>query len=203
MGLHSTVRSCLGSKSITQHLKNLWDLILKHPALSQSKVKQNYHPDSEALINKQINMELYASYVYLSMSAYFARDDIALHGLSKRFRAASSEEKEHAEKLIDYQTMRGGRVTFREIAKPSSNDWGTALEAALASLELEKTVTEALNALHKVADENHDGQLTDFIEGEYLKEQVEAIKEIADLVTKMKRAGDGLGLHVIDKELMS
>merc|ERR1712098_314291 len=98
--------------------------------------------------------------------------------------------------------MRGGRVTFREIAKPAS-DWGTALEAVLASLELEKAVTEALNALHKVADENHDGQLTDFIEGEYLKEQVEAIKEIADLVTKMKRAGDGLGLHVIDKELMS
>merc|ERR1712215_580273 len=187
--LFSTVRCCLNISTSTK--------------MAMSKVKQNFQPDCEALINKQINMELYASYVYLSMSAYFAQDGIALHGFSKRFRAASSEEKEHAEKLIDYQTMRGGRVTFREIAKPSSDDWGTALEAVLASLELEKTVTEALNALHKVADENHDGQLTDFIEGEYLKEQVEAIKDIADLVTKMKRAGDGLGLHVIDKELMS
>merc|ERR1712112_512858 len=166
---------------------------------TMSPVRQNFATDSEALINKQINMELYASYVYLSMSAYFARHDIALHGFSKRFREASAEEKEHAEKLIDYQNMRGGRVTFKEVAKPTTDDWGTALEAVLASLELEKTVTEALNAMHKVADENHDGQLTDFIEGEYLKEQVEAIKEIADLVTKMKRAGDGLGLHVIDK----
>ena len=93
-----------------------------------SKVKQNFHDDSEALINKQINMELYASYCYLSMSAYFGRDDIALLGFAKRFHEASAEEKEHAEKLINYQNMRGGRVVFREIAKPSCDEWGTALE---------------------------------------------------------------------------
>ena len=32
-----------------------------------SLVRQNFHEECEALINKQINMELYASYVYLSM----------------------------------------------------------------------------------------------------------------------------------------
>uniref|UniRef100_A0A452RIE5 Ferritin heavy chain n=1 Tax=Ursus americanus TaxID=9643 RepID=A0A452RIE5_URSAM len=32
-----------------------------------SQVRQNYHPDCEAAINSQINLELYASYVYLSM----------------------------------------------------------------------------------------------------------------------------------------
>merc|ERR1712226_567287 len=126
-------------------------------------------------------MELYASYVYLSMSAYFARDDIALHGFAKRFREASSEEKEHAEKLIDYQCMRGGKVVFREIAKPSSDEWGTAMDAIEASLELEKTVNEALLNMHKTASDYNDAQMTDFIEGTYLGEQVEAIKEIADL----------------------
>ncbi len=35
--------------------------------MSQSKIRQNFHSNSEAFINKQINMELYASYVYLSM----------------------------------------------------------------------------------------------------------------------------------------
>uniref|UniRef100_A0A2K5QWM0 Ferritin heavy chain n=1 Tax=Cebus imitator TaxID=2715852 RepID=A0A2K5QWM0_CEBIM len=34
---------------------------------SPSHVRQNYHQDSEAAINRQINLELYASYVYLSM----------------------------------------------------------------------------------------------------------------------------------------
>ena len=60
---------------------------------------------------------------------------------------------------------------------------------------------QALLELHKVASANDDAQLTDFLEGEYLKEQVEAQKEIGDLITKMKRAGDTLGLHIIDKEL--
>merc|ERR1712168_1565251 len=91
------------------------------------KIKLNFHFDNEALINKQINMELYASYVYLSMYTYFAREDIALHGFSKRFLDASNEEREHAQKLIEYQTKRGGRVVFREIAKPSVDEWGTAL----------------------------------------------------------------------------
>merc|ERR1712121_453053 len=168
---------------------------------TMSAIKQNFHLESEAWINKQINMELYASYVYLSMSAYFARDDIALHGFAKRFRAASTEEKDHAEKLIDYQIMRGGRVSFQAIAKPNVEDWGTAIEAVQASLGLEKTVNESLLAMHKVAGEHGDAQMTDFIEGTYLKEQVEAIKEIGDLITKMRRAGDGLGLHIIDKEL--
>ncbi|KAL4678263.1 hypothetical protein H8959_020937, partial [Pygathrix nigripes] len=38
-------------------------------------VRQNYHQDSEAAINRQINLERYASYLYLSMSYYFNCDD--------------------------------------------------------------------------------------------------------------------------------
>uniref|UniRef100_A0A2K5R2P1 Ferritin heavy chain n=1 Tax=Cebus imitator TaxID=2715852 RepID=A0A2K5R2P1_CEBIM len=34
---------------------------------SPSQVRQNYHQDSEAAINRQINLELYATYVYLSI----------------------------------------------------------------------------------------------------------------------------------------
>ena len=32
-----------------------------------SAIRQNFHESCEAAINKQINMELYASYVYMSM----------------------------------------------------------------------------------------------------------------------------------------
>lgn len=32
-----------------------------------SQIRQNYHRDSEAAVNRMVNMELYASYVYLSM----------------------------------------------------------------------------------------------------------------------------------------
>lgn len=37
---------------------------------SSSIIRQNFSADVEAAINKQINIELYASYVYLSMVSY-------------------------------------------------------------------------------------------------------------------------------------
>jgi len=169
--------------------------------MSLSKIRINFHPNSEALINKQINMEMHAMYVYMSMAAYFDRDDVALHGFAKRFRENSDEERDHAMKLIEYQNKRGGRVVFQDIAKARTDEWGSALAAVEAQFELEKKVHESILELHKVASSHDDAQLTDFLEGEYLKEQVEAQKEVGDLITKMKRAGDTLGLHIIDKEL--
>merc|ERR1711970_584093 len=170
-------------------------------SIMTSKIRQNYHEECEALINKQINMEFYASYVYLSMASYFNRDDQALHGFSSFFQKSSDEERAHGMKLMEYQAKRGGRVVFQDIAKPSSMEWGTPLEAMEAALELEKTVNQSLLDLHKACDSKGDGHLCDFLESEYLGEQVEGIKSIGDLITKMKRAGDGLGLHLIDKEM--
>ena len=63
-------------------------------------------------------------------------------------------------------------------------------------------VNQSLLDIHKVSSDHGDAHLCDFLESEYLTEQVDGIKEIGDLVTKIKRAGDGLGLHVIDKEIM-
>ena len=34
---------------------------------SVSQCRQNFHEDSEAGVNKQINMELFASYTYMAM----------------------------------------------------------------------------------------------------------------------------------------
>ena len=43
--------------------------------------------------------------------------------------------------------------------------------------------------------------MADFIEGEYLQEQVDAIKEISGYITQIKRCGPGHGLFHFDKEL--
>jgi len=167
-----------------------------------SKIRINFHSDSEAMINKQINMELYASYVYMAMACYFDRDDVALKGFSKRFADESAGEREHAQKLINYQNMRGGRVVFQDIQKPIAQEWDSAEHAIQCQLELEQTVHKSLLELHKVADSHGDAQLCDFIEGTYLIEQVQGEKEIGDLLTKMKRTGStGLGVHILDKEL--
>lgn len=81
-------------------------------------VRQNFHEESEATINKQINLELNASYTYQSMSFYFDRDDIGLPGFSKFFQERSDEEREHAEKLMKYLNKRGGRLVLDNIPRP-------------------------------------------------------------------------------------
>ena len=106
-----------------------------------SRIRQNYKEESEALVNKQINMEFYASYVYMSMFTYFDRDDVAFPGLASFFKKSSDEEREHGEKLIKYQNKRGGKVVFQDIAKPSAMEWGSPVDALEAALELEKTVS--------------------------------------------------------------
>uniref|UniRef100_A0A8C8UNA3 Ferritin n=1 Tax=Peromyscus maniculatus bairdii TaxID=230844 RepID=A0A8C8UNA3_PERMB len=89
---------------------------------SPSLVRQNYHQDSEAAINHQINLELYASYVYLSMSCYFDRDDVALSNFARYFLHQSHEEREHAEQLMKLQNQRGGQIFLQDIKKPESGN---------------------------------------------------------------------------------
>uniref|UniRef100_A0A2P2JI07 Ferritin n=1 Tax=Rhizophora mucronata TaxID=61149 RepID=A0A2P2JI07_RHIMU len=83
-----------------------------------SLARQYYVDDCEAAINEQINVEYGASYVYHAMFAYFDRDNIALKGLAKFFQESSEEEREHAEKLMKYQNIRGGRVQLYSIINP-------------------------------------------------------------------------------------
>jgi len=166
-----------------------------------SAVRQNYHSESEAGINKQINMELYASYVYQSMKLYFEREDVALPGFAKFFGASSLEERTHAELLMSYQNRRGGRIVLQDIKRPEVDEWGSGLDALKAALALEKKVNEALLDLHSISDKHGDAHMADFLEGTFLDEQVTAIKMLADHVTQLQRAGSGLGEFLYDKEL--
>ncbi|CAB4054559.1 FTH1 [Lepeophtheirus salmonis] len=167
-----------------------------------SQIRQNYDSECEALINKQINMELFASYTYLSMGAYFSRDDVALEGFAKFFYESSSEENTHARNLINYQTLRGGRVVFQDISRPNVETWASPVEAMEAALQLEKDVNASLLNVHGSASKKEDPQLCDFLESDYLKEQVDGIKKIGTLLTRMKRVGPGVGMHLIDQELL-
>jgi ferritin heavy chain len=168
-----------------------------------SQIRQNFHEECEAALNKQINWELYASYVYMSMDAHYRRDDVALHGFAKFFAKLSEEEREHAQKLIKYQNMRGGRVVLNPIDKPSRDEWGSGLDGLVSALDLEKTVNQSLLDLHKTASKNNDPQMADFLESEFLEEQVESLKKLGDYITQCKRVGPGLGEWEFDRHLQS
>ena len=143
--------------------------------------RQNWSEKSEVELNKQISREYQASLSYHVLSNYFNRDDIGLNKLVDYFNKASLEEREHADKLMNYQSMRGGIVKLSSIDPltielDKSND---IIEAFQIALELEKTINNDLLELHKIADEEGDPQFCDYLEGEFLKEQVESISEIS------------------------
>ena len=69
------------------------------------------------------------------------------------------------------------------------------------ALDTERHVNEALLKLHKVAEKHNDAHFMDFLESEFLDEQVESIKKIGDYLRQLKRAGSGLGEYLFDQRL--
>ena len=104
--------------------------------------RQNWSEKSEVELNKQISREYQASLSYHVLSNYFNRDDIGLNKLVDYFSKASLEEREHADKLMNYQNMRGGIVKLSsidplDIQLDKSNDIISAFQLAL---KMEKTI---------------------------------------------------------------
>ena len=156
------------------------------------RCRQKWSEECELALNKQINLELLASYQYLFLSTYFDRDNIALKPLVHFFEKSSLEEREHANKLMAYQHMRGGIATLDTISNPTIefNTDNKVLEAFNFVLLLEKTVNNSLLDLHKISDTNNDPQFGDYLEGEFLKEQVEAISELSKYITQLEFIGN-------------
>ena len=156
------------------------------------RCRQNWNLQCEQALNAQINREYSASLSYHMLSTYFDRDDVGLNKLREYFAKASLEEREHADKLMSYQNMRGGvvcldSVTAKQFQVSVSEKNDDIHSAFVFALDLEKSINEHLLQLHKVADENNDPQFADYLEGEFLKEQVSAISEISKIISVLNR----------------
>ncbi|KAL1308499.1 hypothetical protein AAHE18_17G110500 [Arachis hypogaea] len=190
----------------------------------QSLARQGYSSHCEAALNAQINVEYNVSYVYHAMYAYFDRDNVALKGFAKYFKESSMEERQHAEIMMEYQNKRGGRVKLESMLMPFTEfdhaEKGDALNAMELALSLERLNNEKLLNLHKIyhlhngmhicknfetkiATQNKDVQLADFIESEFLVGQVEDIKKISEYVAELRRLGKGHGVWHFDQMLLN
>ena len=69
------------------------------------------------------------------------------------------EELGHAQKLMEYQNKRGGKVVLSDIKKPAKDEWGTALDGMKVAQQLERDVNQALLDLHAVSDSHNDYQV--------------------------------------------
>ncbi|ESQ48929.1 hypothetical protein EUTSA_v10021377mg [Eutrema salsugineum] len=188
-----------------EEVKKEMDLVPSTPLVSLARHK--FADDSESAINDQINVEYNVSYIYHALYAYFDRDNVGLKGFAKFFKDSSLEERGHAEKFMEYQNKRGGRVKLQSILMPFSEfdheEKGDALYAMELALSLEKLTNEKLLKLQSVGVKNNDVQLVDFVESEFLGEQVEAIKKISEYVAQLRRIGKGHGVWHFDQMLLN
>ena len=70
------------------------------------------------------------------------RSSICTHDnrFSSSQQKAAKEEYEHAQKFMEFQNNRGGRILLKDIKKPEKEEWGSGLDAMKSALELEKQV---------------------------------------------------------------
>lgn len=149
-------------------------------------------------LNYQLNRELYSSYLYLSMSAYF--QSINMKGFAHWMRVQTQEELAHAMKFYDYLVQRGGRVTLSPIESPPL-EWGSPLEAFEHVYEHEQKVTGLINDLVALAISEQDHATNNFLQW-FVTEQVEEEESASEVVEKLKLVGDATeGLFMLDKEL--
>ena len=167
----------------------------------------NWTKECESFVNTQISLEYWASLQYHAIASYFSHQNVGFENISKFFNKCSLEEREHADKLVEYQNKRGGTVVISDVTGINNNfynstlDSSNVLQAFEMAIEMEQKVYKSLLHLHKLGDTHGDPALTDFIEGEYLTEQIDAINELAVYVAQLKLIGnDGSGLWLFNKE---
>ncbi|GFH28479.1 UVR domain-containing protein [Haematococcus lacustris] len=104
----------------------------KADAVTDSFARVNFHPECEAAVNEQINIEYAVSYVYHALYSYFDRDNVALRGFAKYFKVTEQDianivaqwtgipvekvSSDETERLIKMEEVLHGRVIGQEEA---------------------------------------------------------------------------------------
>lgn len=152
----------------------------------------------ESAINKQINAEMYSSYLYLSMAAYMESENYK--GMAQWMHAQAHEETTHARKFYGYVFERNGRVILDAIGKPPS-DWDSVQAVFEDTLKHEQKVTAMIDKLADQADKDGDRAAAIFLQW-FINEQVEEESGVQEIVDRMKMFGNvPQALYMLDREL--
>jgi ferritin len=152
----------------------------------------------EQAINEQINKELYSSYLYLSMAAYFENKN--LPGFAKWMYVQADEERGHGMKFFEHLVDRGGKVELKPIAGPAT-EWKLSLDVFKQVQEHEAFITASINALYELAGKEKDYPTQVLLQW-FITEQVEEEKNAADIVQQLELIdAKGTAVLMLDHQL--
>ena len=157
-------------------------------------------PNMIEALNKQINAEIFSSYLYLSMSAYY--ESIGLRGFANWMRIQAQEELQHAMRFYNFIHDRDGEVTLTAIDGPKT-EWDSALSAFEDAYAHEKKISSMIHNLVDIAISERDHSANTFLQW-FVNEQVEEEATAKEMIDKIKLVDDNKsGLFLIDQDLAS
>jgi ferritin len=179
-----------------------WSLPLQISGINHTRLNERrimmLSKKIETSLNEQLNAEMYSSYLYLSMNAFFK--SINLDGFANWMQAQAQEELMHAMKFYDFINQRGGRVVLSQIEAPPI-EWSSPVEVFEETLKHEQKVTGLINGLVEIALAEHDHATNIFLQW-FVTEQVEEEESVGNVLQQLMLLGDEKnGLFMIDREL--
>jgi ferritin len=152
----------------------------------------------ESALNDQVNAELFSSYLYLSMSAWFIRKN--LPGFAHWMYIQTQEEAAHAMLFFNYINERGGKAELKAIAQPEI-EWDDPIKVFEAVLAHEQKVTGLIYNLVDIAIQEKDHATNNKLQW-FVAEQVEEEANATEILEQLRIVeGKGQGLLLLDREL--
>jgi ferritin len=145
-------------------------------------------------VNEQIGNEFAASQQYIAIAVYY--DAETLPQLAAHFYRQAVEERNHAMMLVQYLLDAGEDVEIPGVSGPKTS-FANAAEPVELALAQEKTVTEQIANLAKLAREENDLVGEQFLHW-FLQEQREEVSSMSALLSIVKRASESNLLLVED-----
>uniref|UniRef100_A0A8C6RV89 Ferritin n=1 Tax=Nannospalax galili TaxID=1026970 RepID=A0A8C6RV89_NANGA len=141
-------------------------------------------------INTHIQLQLYASYTYLSMAFYCNCDNVALENFKRSFLSKSHKHKATAEMFLFLQNQRRGRSILHDIPRPDHDGWRNGFQAMDWAFHLERTINQCFLSLNWLATEKGNAHLCDFLKTCCLDQQVQVLNEMDNYLTIFLPPGD-------------
>ena len=152
----------------------------------------------ESALNKQIELEGSASFLYLSMASWCEQG--GLEGSAKFMHRQSDEERAHMLRIFNYINEVDGHAITPAIKQPPL-EFESVRSLFTQVYEHEKKVTAAINSLVDMCYAENDYVTLNFLQW-YIQEQREEEALMRTIMDKIKLIGDGpQSLFFIDKEV--
>jgi ferritin len=142
---------------------------------------------AEAL-NQQIGREYGASQQYVAVAVYY--DVQTLPQLARHFYRQAVEERNHAMMIVQYLLDADEKVVVPGVAAPTT-DFGDAVAPVQLALDQERSVTEDIIRLAKLAREEGELVGEQFLHW-FLQEQREEVASMTALLHVVERASGNL-----------